>query len=79
MNSVLGRIFRSKKQKVMRKEELHNVEVHGFYSLVNVIKAIESMSERLVTHVVCNTKITNLYAVLVRNSQGKINLGNLVV
>jgi hypothetical protein len=54
---------------------LHNDELHGLYSLLNIVKVIKSRRMRWAGHVACMGEGRGVYRVLIRRSEGKRPLG----
>jgi hypothetical protein len=54
---------------------LHNDELHGLYSSLNVVRLIKSRMMKWVGHVACMGKGRGVYRALVERSKGKRPLG----
>jgi hypothetical protein len=70
-NWVLGRIFRSKRDKVTGDwRKLHNEELHNLYSWPIIIKMMKSRT-RWAGHVARMRKKRNAYTILMGKAKGK--------
>jgi hypothetical protein len=75
-NRVLRRIFRLKREEVIRGwRKLHNEELHNLYSSSSIIRIIKLMRMSWAEHVARIGAKRNAYRILVRNPEGKRQLG----
>jgi hypothetical protein len=77
-NRVLKRIFRPKRDEVMREwRKFHHGELHNFYSSSNIIRQIKSRRMRKARHVASMGEKRKVHRVLVGKPEGKILLRRL--
>jgi CRISPR/Cas system-associated protein Cas7 (RAMP superfamily) len=75
-NMVLSRILRPKRGEMTGGwRKLHNEELHGLYSLLNIIRIIKSRRMRWAGYVARMREKRNTYEILVRRPKGKQLLG----
>jgi hypothetical protein len=75
-NSVLRRIFGSKKDEVIGGwRKLHNAELHNLYSSPSIIRMIKSRSMRCAGHVARMGEKQDAYRILVGNPKGNRPVG----
>jgi hypothetical protein len=75
-NRVLRRIFGPKRDEVTGEwRKLHNEELNGLYSLLNIVRVIKSRRMRWVGHVERMGEGRGVYRVLVGKPEGKRPLG----
>jgi hypothetical protein len=55
--------------------QLHNEELHKFYFLSNIIRAIKPKGLMMEGHVVIMEEMINIYTILYRKPEGKRTLG----
>jgi hypothetical protein len=55
--------------------KLHDDELHGLYSSLNIVRVIKSRKMRWVGHVACMGEGSGVYKVLAGRPEGKILLG----
>jgi hypothetical protein len=70
-NRVLRRIFGPKREEDGSWRKLHNDELHGLYSSLNIVRVIKSRRMRWVRHVACMGEGRGVYRVLVGRPKGK--------
>jgi hypothetical protein len=75
-NRVLRIILSPKREEVTRDwRELHNEELHNFYSSPNIIRMYKSRRSRWAGHVARIGTTRNVYKILVRKPERKRPLG----
>jgi hypothetical protein len=74
-NTVLRRIFGSKREEGGSWRKLHHDEPHGLYSSLNIISVIKSRRMRGAGHVACMGEGRGVYRVMVGMSEEKRPLG----
>ena len=75
-NKVLRKIFGVKRDEITGEwRELHNAELHAFYSLPNIIRNLKSRQMRWAGHVARMEQSRNSYRVLVGKHEGNRLLG----
>jgi hypothetical protein len=75
-NRVLRRVFGPKRDKETEEwRKLHNEELNGLYSLLNIVRVIKSRRMRWAGHVARMGEDRGVYRVLVGKPEGKRPLG----
>jgi hypothetical protein len=74
-NTVLRRIFGPKREEDGSWRKLHNDELHGLHSSLNIVKVIKSRRMRWARHVARMGEGGCVYRVLVGKPEGKRPLG----
>jgi hypothetical protein len=74
-NRVLRKIFGPKREEDGSRRKLHNDELHGLYSLPNIVRAIKSRRMRWAGHVARMGEGRGAYRVLVGRPKDKRPLG----
>jgi hypothetical protein len=70
-NRVLRKIFGPKREEDGSWRKLHNDELHGLYTLPNIVRVIKSRRMRCAGHVACMGEGRGAYRVLVGRPEGK--------
>jgi hypothetical protein len=78
-NRVLRRIFGPKRQEDESWRKLHNDELHGLYSLLNIVRVVKSRRMRWAGHVACMMEGRGVYRILVGRPEVKRPLERLGV
>jgi hypothetical protein len=74
-NRVMRRIFGPKMEVEGSWRKLHNDELHGLYSSLNIVRVIKTRRLRWAGHVACIGQGRGVYRVLVGKPDGKRPLG----